>query len=259
LNAGTFGIRVKPLKPLSLDADATVGRDNSTLTLTAPAHYHNIRARADYRQGKRVRFGAVYRQVYNLNAPETTYTAAYIATYGTPPAAYYSSHSRTLSGTSAITLSNDWSLDVSYNKIHLDTFANLWTEQPAANSATIVSVPGNVSRYISNIHNVSIMARTKIQKRGTLYLGYNISKDTGDGRSVQNLGLTDPAASFLASVNTFPMTYQAPIARLSLRMSPKLQWNGGWEFFRYNQKFAYFGYMPYYRAQTGYTSLTWTF
>ena len=262
LNTGTFGIRVKPIKPLSFDVDATVGRDNATLTLIAPAHYHNIRARADYRQGKRMRFGAAYREMYNLNAPQTTYTAAYAATYaayGAPPPAYYSSHSRTLSGTSAITLSNNWSLDMSYNKMHLDTFANLWTEQPAPNSVTIVSVPGNVSRYISNIHNVSFMARTNIRRRGTLYLGYNISKDTGDGRAVQNLGLTNPAASFLASVNTFPMTYQAPMARLSIRIAPKVQWNGGWEFFRYNQQFAYFGYQPYYRAQTGYTSLSFTF
>ena len=67
------------------------------------------------------------------------------------------------------------------------------------------------------------------------------------------------AASFLAGVNTFPMTYQAPMARLSIKIAPKVQWNGGWEFFRYNQQFAYFGYRPYYRAQTGYTSLSFTF
>ena len=256
LNAGTFGIRVKPLKTLSLDVDATVGRDNSPLNPISPAHYHNIRARAEYRQNKRLRFGAAYRQVYNLNAPDPV---VFTSTYGPPPASYYASHSRDLSFSSSFTLSNHWSLDASYNKRHLDTFANLWSEQPAPNSVTIVSVPGNVSRYISNIHNVSFMARTNIQRRGTLYLGYNISKDTGDGRSVQNLGLTNPAASFLAGVNTFPMTYQAPIVRLSIKMSPKLQWNGGWEFFRYNQQFAYFGYMPYYRAQTGYTSLSFTF
>jgi hypothetical protein len=156
-------------------------------------------------------------------------------------------------------LSNHWSLDFSYNKQHLDTLANLWVEQPSPNSVTIVSVPGYITRYISNLHTVSIMARTNIQKRGTLYLGYNINRDTGDGRNAQSLGLTDPAASVLAGFNTFPMTYQAPLARLSIKLMPKVQWNGGWEFYRYNQKFAYFGYQPYYRAQTGYTSLTFTF
>ena len=76
---------------------------------------------------------------------------------------------------------------------------------------------------------------------------------------MQNLGLTDPAASFQAGFNTFPMTYQAPLVRLSVKITPKFQWNGGWQFFKYNQKFAYFGYQPYYDAQTGYTSLTFTF
>jgi len=256
LNTGTFGIRVKPLKPLSLDVDATIGRDNSALTPIAPAHYHNIRARAEYRQSKRLHFGAAYRQMYNLNAPAPV---VFTSTYGPPPPSYYASHSRVLSANESITLSAKWALDVSYSKLHLDTFANLWAELPAPNSATIVSVAGYVSRYVSNLHTVSVMARTSIEKRGTLYLGYNISKDTGDGRGVQNLGLTDPAASYMAGFNTFPMTYQAPMARLSIRISPKMQWNGGWQFFRYNQKFAYFGYMPYYRAQTGYTSVTWTF
>ena len=256
MNAATFGIRVKPLKPLSFDVDATVGRDNSALTPIAPANYHNIRARAEYRQSRRIRFGGAYRQVYNLNAPDPV---VFTSAFGPPPPSYYSSHVRDLSANSSITLSNNWSLDVSYNKMHVDTFANLWSEQPAPNSVTIVSVPGNVSRYISNLHTLSVMARTNIQKRGTLYLGYNISKDTGDGRPVQNLGLTDPAASFTAMGATFPMTYQAPLARLSIRLTPKVQWNGGWEFFRYNQKFAYFAYQPYYRAHTGYTSLTFTF
>ena len=256
LNAGTFGIRVKPFKPLSFNVDTTIGRDNSAYTPVSPAHFQNIRARMDYRQSKRLRFGAAYRQVYNLNAPAPV---VFASAYGVPPPSYYSSHSRDLSGSSSLTVSKNWSLDVTYSKTHLDTFANLWAEQPAPNSVTIVSTPGYYSRYISNLHTVSIMARTTIQKRGALYLGYNISKDTGDGRAVQNLGLTDPAASFLAGVNTFPMSYQAPLARLSIKLSPKVQWNGGWEFYRYNQKFAYFGYQPYYRAHTGYTSLTFTF
>jgi hypothetical protein len=256
LNSGTFGIRVKPVKTLSLDVDTTIGRDNSPLTPVAPAQFHNIRARADYRPTRRLRFGGSYRQIYNLNAPDPV---VFTSTYGPPPPSYYASHSRDLAANASLAVSDNWSLDFSYNKLHLDTFANLWAEEPALNSATIISVPGYVSRYISNIHTVSVMARTNLKRRGTLYLGYNITRDTGDGRSVQNLGFTDPAASYLAGFNTFPMTYQAPMARLSIKLTPKIHWNGGWEFYRYNQKFAYFGYQPYYRAHTGYTSLAFTF
>jgi len=256
LNTGTLGFTIKPIKPLSFHVDGTIGKDNQPYNPTSPANFHNIRARMDYRLNKRLRFGASYRQMYNLNAPAPV---VFTSAYGPPPPSYYASHSRDLSGTSSISLNKDWSLDVSYTKAHLDTFANLWAEQPLPNSVTIVSTPGYYSSYISNLHTFSFMARTALKTRGTLYLGYNISKDTGDGRSKQNLGLTDPAASFLASGSTFPMTYQAPLARLSLKVGPKLQWNFGWEFYRYNQQFAYFGYQPYYRAHTGYSSLEFMF
>ena len=103
-----------------------------------------------------------------------------------------------------------------------------------------------------------MMARTSFGW-GSLEAGYNISRDTGDGRSTQNLGLTNLPASYTAAWSTFPMTYQTPLARLSFKLSPKVQWNTGWEYYRYHQQFAYFGYQPYYRAHTGYTSLSYTF
>lgn len=256
MNTGTFGFRLKPLQPLVISADATLGRDNAAETPVSPAHFHNIRARAEYRQSKRWRLGTSYRQVYNLNAPVQR---VFTSTYGVPPPAYYSSHSRDYTATETFTLNSKWSLDLNYNKLHLDTLANLWAELPAPTGTTIVSVPGYISRYVSNIHTVSLIARTSIGRRGTFYAGYNLTKDTGDGRSVQNLGLQDPAASFLAKGTTFPMTYQTPMARLSIKITPKIQWNGGWEFYRFNQEFGYFAYQPYYRAHTGYTSLSFTF
>jgi hypothetical protein len=103
------------------------------------------------------------------------------------------------------------------------------------------------------------MARAALGRRVILYAGYSLTKDVGDGRSVQNLGLTDPAASFLAGFNTFPVTYQSPLARVSVNVTPKLHWNGGWQLYGYNQQFAYFGYDPYYRAHTGYTSISFAF
>jgi hypothetical protein len=129
---------------------------------------------------------------------------------------------------------------------------------PRSTTITSVSVRGYISQYISNLHTVSLIARANL-RRGTFYAGYNISRDTGDGRSNQNVGLTDLGASYTAAWSTFPMTYQAPLARLSIRISPKVQWIGGWEFYRYNQKFAYFGNQPYYRAHTGYSSFSLTF
>ena len=207
-----------------------------------------------YRQ-KRLTLTGTYRQQYNLNAPQPV---VFTSAYGVPPNSYYSSHSRDYSATASFELKRHLSLDVSYSKTHLDTLANMWVEEPT-NATTVVSVPGYVSEYISNIHTVSAMVRTSLGDRVTIYAGYNITHDTGDGRSVQDLGIKDPAGEFLAATQTFPMRYQAPMARISIRILPRLQWNAGWELYLYNQTFAFYGYLPYYRAQTGYTSITYSF
>jgi hypothetical protein len=259
LNTATFGFRVKPAKShLSLSVDGTQGRDNAPENPNSPSNFHNIRARAEYR-AKRLRFGLGYRQVYNLNAPLSVFSQSTGQLAIGQQLDYYASHSRDLSATTSFTASKRLSLDVSYNKAHIDTMANLWAElvPPGSTTITTVSTRGYLSQYISNVHTLSVMARTSFA-RGTFYAGYNISRDTGDGRGSQNLGLTDLAASYTAAWSTFPMTYQAPMARLSIKLSPKMQWNGGWEFYRYNQQFAYYGYEPYYRAHTGYTSLSLT-
>jgi hypothetical protein len=259
LNEGTVGIRLKPLQRLSISADGSLGRDNAAETPTSPAHFHNIRARADYRV-TRLKFGMSYRQIYNLNAPLSVASASTGQLIVGAPLDYYASHSRDYSAHASFEADRHLSFDVTYDKAHLDTLANLWAELVPAGSKTItaVSVRGYTSEYISNLHTVSFNVRSTL-KRATLYAGYNISTDTGDGRSQQNLGLTNIASAYTATGTTFPLTYQFPQARLSIRLTPKLQWNGGWELYRYHQEFAYFGYQPYYRAHTGYTSLSLSF
>jgi len=259
MNAGTFGFRVKPSRShLSFSASGTLGRDNAPENPVSQARFHNIRARADYK-AKRMRFGLAYRQVYNLNAPPSVFSQSTGQLLVGQTLDYYASHSRDLSATTSFEASRRLSFDVSYTKAHLDTLANLWAELTPAVSTTIntVSTRGYLSQYITNLHTLSAMVRTNFS-RGMFYAGYVISRDTGDGRQMQNLGLTDLAASYTATWSTYPMTYQAPLARLSIKISPKVQWNGGWEFYRYNQQFSSFGYQPYYRAHTGYTSLSLT-
>jgi hypothetical protein len=170
---------------------------------------------------------------------------------------YYASHSRDYSATTSFEANDHLSFDISYSKAHLDTLANLGgVGAPSSTTISSVSVTGYISQYVSNLHTVSLIARTNL-RRGNA--SYKISRDTGDGRINQNLGLTDLAASCTATWSTFPMTHQAPLARLSIRISPKVEWNGGWESYRYNQKFAHLGNQPYYRAHTGYSSVSLTF
>jgi len=66
-------------------------------------------------------------------------------------------------------------------------------------------------------------------------------------------------AALLDSVQTFPLTYQSPMARLSIRITPKLRWNAGWQFYGYGELFHQLGYDQNFHAHTGYTSVLWSF
>jgi hypothetical protein len=53
-----------------------------------------------------------------------------------------------------------------------------------------------------------------------------------------------------------PLTFETPLARLSVKLREKLRWNAGYQYHRYAEEF-----LPAqdYRAHTGYTSLLWSF
>jgi hypothetical protein len=99
-----------------------------------------------------------------------------------------------------------------------------------------------------------------VLKRADIYVGYSITRDTGDGRATAvPPGVTDPIQALFTAVQTFPLSYQSPLARLSIKITPKLRWNAGWQFYNYNQQFDPFAYLANYHANTGYTSMLWSF
>ena len=61
------------------------------------------------------------------------------------------------------------------------------------------------------------------------------------------------------NVQTFPLTYQTPIVRLSVKLSEKLKWNAGYQYYGYHEQFGVVMQNQNYRANTGYTSLLWAF
>jgi len=240
----TGGIRIKPIKPLTFNIDGEVSRASSPLTPISDKNFHSINGRAEYRT-KHVQLSSTYRQVYNLN----------------PPLSFsnFSSHSRQYSGNASWAPLNWFSIDASYTKLHLDTFDGLaFFANPNGGRSQLQT--GDVSRYLSNIHGGNLGVRWNIAKRADLYVGYSITKDTGDGRSTAvPVGLTDPVLSLLSSVQTFPLTYQSPLARISIRILPKLRWNAAYQFYGYSEDFHILGYNQNYNAHTGYTSVTWSF
>jgi hypothetical protein len=265
LHSGVGGVRIHPIQPLTINLEGEVDRSSHPLTPQSPAHFHTLGGRVGYRL-KKVQLSGQYKQIYNAN-PQFGFLLS-------------SSHSRNYNA-SASWAPRDWfTLDASYSQQHLDSTSFL------AFFAGLIAnrITTGQSIYLSNIHSGNLGARFAIGRRADLYVGYSIVKDTGDGRSSPAPATTgsaigvsvggpivtggqsglpvasDPtAALLLESVQTFPMTYQSPLARISIKISPKVRWNAGWQYYGYSELFHIFGYNQNYHANTGYSSVLWSF
>ena len=72
-------------------------------------------------------------------------------------------------------------------------------------------------------------------------------------------GATSPTTLLLSPAQTFPLSFQSPLARLSVRLSPKVRWNLGWQYYNYHEDFQLWIAPQNYHASTGYTSVLWSF
>jgi hypothetical protein len=242
LNAGSFGVRFRPLRPLSINLEGEVGHADHPLTPMSDRNYHTLGGRIQYR-ARKLQLSTGYRELDNENAPLSFTT--------------YSSRSRQYNAAASFALRNWLTFDASYSKLHLDTVGGLAFFAGIQSPQLQTSYD---SLYISNIHAANAGLRFGIGHRADLCAGYTITKDTGDGRSsAVPVGVTDPNAELLDSVQTFPLTYQSPMARLSIRITPKLRWNAGWQFYGYSELFHLLGEDQNFHTQTGYTSVLWSF
>src|SRR5579864_3080126 len=239
LRSGVFGIRLRPVKPLSIIVSGEIGRASRPLTPISERNYHALDARVRYKL-KKVLFSASAQENYNVNSVSLS---------------SYASHARTYSGDASWS-PKDWvSLDASYSKLHLNTAGGI------AYFASGQFLTGQQSIYVSNLHVASLTAHFDIRKRADLLVGYSHTQDTGDGRS-QNVLPADftgqpqpqqPGAFYFNQ--TYPLRFLSPMARFSLRINQKLRWNVGYQYYGYNADF--YSNLNYH-AHTGYTSLLWS-
>jgi hypothetical protein len=239
LKAGVAGVNWVILKDLRLHAEGEVGNNDNPFTPVSLRDYHAIRSRLQYRK-KNFSLGATYQENYNNNSIVIT---------------AYSSHARTYSGEASWSAKPWLSLDTSYSKLHLDTIGGIAF---FAGSPRATLVTGQESIYVSNIHAANLGARIPLGSRADIYIGYNITKDTGDGRGSL---ATQPTAvgQIFYNVQTFPLTFQSPLARISVKLNAKLRYNLGYQYYGYHEDFGLLSEYQNYRAHTGYTSLLWSF
>ena len=233
-HSGLFGVRLRPIKGLIVTMDAEIGRTDRPFTPVSDKNYHALGAKLNYRW-KTLQISASSRANYNTNSVSLS---------------SYSSHSRTYSASASWTPLEWFSLDAGYTKLHLNTVGGL------AYFLSARLVQGDQSYFFSNLHAGNLGVRFSLRKRADLYLGYSHVQDTGDGRTTLLGGGIGSALPAFEAAQTFPLTFQSPLARLSFRLSPKVRWNAGFQYYGYHEQFYN---TRNYRANTGFTGVLWTF
>jgi hypothetical protein len=238
IHAGLLGLRLKPGGPLTLSFTGELGRADRPIYPTSERRYEAFGARAEYRT-KTLRLAASAASRWNTNS--TALSA-------------HSARGRHYTADAAWTPSARLAVEAGYAKLHLDTASAL------AYFAAARLITGEQSIYRSNLHTGYAGLRLSLRNRLDIYLGYHRLQDAGDGRAAASQppagrAIGSAQAAFRA-VQTFPVTYQSPLGRLSVRIRDKLRWNAGYQWYGYAEEFATF---QNYRAHTGYTSLSWSF
>jgi len=238
LQAGTAGVQLRPWKPFTLTLDGELGRTNKPFYPISDKDYHGLNGRAQYRT-RSLTLGAQARANYNFNS---------VSLFS------HSARNRTYSFDGGWNLSDRLAIEGSYSFLHTDTLTGL------AYFAASQLITGDRSLYISNLHAGQIGLRGTLRQRVDWYVGYSRTQDTGDGRAIldQASGQAAQATSQPAflQAQTFPMTFESPQARLSIRLHERLRWNVGYQYYRYLDSWYP---LQNYRAHTGYTSVLWSF
>jgi hypothetical protein len=252
LNSGLAGIRWRPAASFSMLADVEYGSASRPFAPVAEKNYHQETVRAQWKK-KTWLATAGFQQYHNQNASSAA-LAALLGT-GTSNDSYASQQ---------YTAGFSWTpprrcaLDLTYSKLHLNTLADII----AFLVPGLPDAPARHSIYISNLHYGHASLRFEATKRLTLYLGYSIVKDTGDGASAAAaappFAISYPNFSFNGTdlIDSYPLTYQSPNTRLSIQLNRRLSWNAGWQYSSYGERFTG---LQNYHANLIYTSFRWAF
>jgi hypothetical protein len=229
LHTATAGLRWRPAKNLTFIADGEVGRADHPIYPISDRNFQAGRARLEYKT-KPWRASVFMKLDYNTNSASIS---------------NYASQNKQWGADGSWNPRSWFSLDATYAKLSLRTLGAL----SYFVSPPIQNVTSTTSLYISRVHTATLAAHVSLVKRVDLAIGMSHVQDVGDGRA------SLPSNPFVAA-QTFPLRYTSPMARLSYRITDKIRWNAGYQYYGYAEQFFL---KQNYRANTGYSSLSWSF
>lgn len=222
------GMKLKPMRNWAIFWDLEHGRADNVFTRLANSKFTNFRVRS------RMSFQKV---AFNLSAIVRNNETPSRDVEDPPRDFSADSRSQTYSAVLDWYPANEFNLSGGYTYQHLNS-----------ETAVIVPVSGQrlqgVSQFFVRDHYGFIEVTARPVKRLTIFGSYRFNDDRGQG------DLTSAVPQNI--ITSYPMKFHSPEVRLSVRLNSHIDWNIGYQYFNYKERFQT---LQDYRAHLPYTSL----
>ncbi len=234
------GFKARPASNWTIYFDAERGTADNIFTRIGNYDYINIRAKSRYAPTKKVSFHLALITKNNSNPSEIAGVS--LQDFGVDTKSRIFSSSVDWAPTSNVSFSTGYNYHWVNSDAALEYFFN-----------SVRHLLGRSQFYVrNNFFYIDSVAR--LHPRVSLYTAYRINKDTGQGNRV-----ADPTGTPGTLISSYPMSFQSPEARLTIKISKRVDWNLGYQYYNYNES-AIVGPRPQnYHAHQPYTSLRFYF
>jgi hypothetical protein len=237
-NAGLFGVRIKPIKEWAIFADAEFGNADSVFTRTENNRYRTFRVRSIARMNKwTLNFSAIVRNNTNPGFSEAIYSQS-----GTPPVVTLLVPERQADATFRVrnfstsldwAPTDKWNFSVGHTYDHQTSMVDIIIPVGSPINTSTVFTPGVSEYYVrDNFFFFDLTAHPA--NRVTFFASYRIDRDTGQGNKL----ITRPQDV----ISSYPMRFQTPEAKLSIKLSRHIDWDLGYKYYSYWENVPYTPY-----------------
>src|SRR5215203_1087282 len=243
------GFKMRPVKTWTLFANVERGVADGILTRVGQYDYTNFRVRSRYTPNRRLALNLSL--ITRDNSNPSSVEGVSLEDFGVSVKSRVFSSSVDFTPSSRLYFSGGYN----YQWVNSDAVVRYTYAAPPAAAPANGFYTGHALYYVRlNYFHLDVTAQPL--RRVTFFASYRINHDNGQGGQVSNM----PAGLFISS---YPMSYQSPEGRVSLRINRRLDANFGYQYYNYNEsKFLQIGYnVPpqNYHAHIPYASLRFYF
>lgn len=235
------GFKARPANNLTVYFDGEHGTADNVFTRIGNYNYTNIRTKIRYIPNRQLAFN--FAVITRNNANPSEIAGVSLNDFGVDVKSRIFTSSLDWTPASRFSLSTGYN----YNWVNSDAVVDYFYQVPPAAS---VRHPIGHSLYFMRNNFFFVETTSRLAPRLTLYAAYRLNQDDGQGSRV-----ADPTGTPGTLINSYPMSFQSPEARLAIKINRRLDWNLGYQYYNYNEN-ASVGPRPQnYHAHLPYTSL----